>query len=349
MVLSYGTNQIEFWSDGAEAIYGYSAAEALGRTTFELIHTQFLQPLDAIRAELRARRYWEGELVHRAKDGHQLRVLSRMFWYQNGESQHFFEINRDISARRRIEAEAGELTVLLEQRNREVERLLRTRERFIATISHELRTPLNAILGFSNLLHEHSQGEWSDRQRGFLDHIERGGRHLVKLLNEILDLARIDAGQLTLHPERVALDPVAQAALADLEPAANSRQVSLLHPSAGELAVFADPTRLRQILDNLLSNAVKFTPAGGRVWLGVRPQEQWIELVVGDTGIGIEFDHQAAAFQEFWRATQSGPQSGAGLGLTITRRLVEAHGGTIRVESEAGKGSRFYVTLPRAA
>lgn len=349
MVCSFATNQIEFWNDGAEAMYGYTAEEACGRTTFDLIHPAFPRPLEEIKAELRARRFWEGEMTHRAKDGREVRVASRMFWYEGSGSQHFFEINRDISARRQIEAEVGELNCLLEERNREVEQLLRTRERFIAAISHELRTPLNAILGFSHLLHEHSQGEWSEKQRRFLDHIERGGRHLLGLVNEILDLARIDAGQLTLHPERVALEPMEQAALADVELSAHSRQVALSRTPHPELAVFADPLRLRQILDNLLSNAIKFTPAGGQVWLDARAQEDWVEMVVGDTGIGIEVDHQVAAFQEFWRSIQSGPQSGAGLGLTITRRLVEAHGGQIRVESEVGQGSRFYVTLPRAA
>ncbi len=348
MVLDYETNRIEFWNDGAENVYGYTAAEAIGHTTFELIHTRFPAPLEEIKVELKRRRAWAGELVHRTRHGRIIHVASRMFWYESGGQQHFFEINRDITVRFESEAAVAELNCLLEQRNHQVEALLRTRERFIATLSHELRTPLNSILGFSSLLRD-SDGAWSEKQRRFVGHIESSGLHLLRLLNEMLDLAHIDAGRLSLHPERVSLVEAEQAALSDLEPAAQRQQVALSLDPQPELWVWADAARLRQILYNLLSNAIKFTPAGGRVWVGAAARGDQVELVVGDTGVGIQAEDQSAAFEEFWQATQAGPQSGAGLGLAITRRLVSAQGGTIRVESEVGCGSRFYVTLPVAA
>ncbi|MGH9466881.1 MAG: ATP-binding protein [Terriglobales bacterium] len=349
LVLAYENSQIEFWNDGAETIYGYTAKEAIGRTTHELIRSQFPKPIEDIKKELRERRFWAGEIVQCTKAGHEVRVASCMFWYDTGSSQHFFEINRDISTHRQFETAVDKLNALLEQRNREVEQLLRTRERFIAAISHELRTPLNAIMGFSGLLRECAQGEWTDKQRRFLDNIESGGRHLVGLINEMLDLARIDAGQLTLNLSPLELAQAEHTAAGDLEPMAREKHVDLEVRSHPPFLVKADGARLRQILYNLLSNAIKFTHAGGKVWVDAAARGEWVELVVGDTGIGIGAGDQTSAFEEFWRSNQAGPQSGAGLGLTITRRLVEAHGGSIRVESEVGRGSRFYVLLPAAA
>ncbi|MGH9484854.1 MAG: ATP-binding protein [Terriglobales bacterium] len=348
LVCTFDDNRIEFWSDGAEAMYGYSAQEAVGRTTFDLIHAEFPQPLAQVKAELREKHTWIGDLVHTTKDGRELHVVSRMFWHAGEGGQYFFEINRDTSAHWRSHAAIGELNQELEARNREVEQLLRTRERFIAAISHELRTPLNAILGFSNLLLENGQGEWSEKQRRFVEHIYSGGQHILTLINEMLDLARIDAGRLTLDLERVEVTAVAQKAVQDLELAAQEQQVAVEVHAGAAVWVSADGVRLRQILANLLSNAIKFTPAGGRVWVKAETQGKSIQMVVGDTGIGIEAGEQKHAFQEFWRSIQAGPQSGAGLGLAITRRLVEAHGGTIRLESEVGQGSRVFVTLPAA-
>ncbi|TAN22331.1 MAG: PAS domain-containing sensor histidine kinase [Acidobacteria bacterium] len=341
IVCAFDDNRIEFWSDGAEAMYGYSAEEALGHTTFELIRTEFPTSPAEIKAELRAQHVWAGELVHRTKDGCEVRVASRWYWHDGGSKQFFFEINRDVSARRRTE-------VALDQCNRDVGQMLRTRERFIAAISHELRTPLNAILGFSDLLLENGQGEWSEKQHRFVEHIHSGGRHILTLVDEMLDLARIDAGKLTPRPMRLQLAAAVQTTVYDMELPAQQKQIALTQQVAPELWVRADAARLRQILGNLLSNAVKFTPAQGQVWIDASPKDGSIELVVGDTGIGIEAGEQENAFQEFWRSNQAGPQSGAGLGLAITRRLVEAHGGSIRLESEAGHGSRFFVMFPAA-
>lgn len=348
MVCAFDDNRIEFWSDGAEAMYGYSAEEALGRTTFELIQTDFPKPVAQIKAELREQHVWAGELVHRTKDGREVRVASRWYWHDSGSKQFFFEINRDISAWRMSEAALGAAHGELNRRNHDVEQLLRTRERFIAAISHELRTPLNAILGFSDLLLENGRGEWSEKQQRFVEHIHSGGRHILTLVDEILDLARIDAGKLTLRPMRLQLAGAVQTTVYDMELAAQQKQIALTQRVGPDLWVRVDAARLRQILGNLLSNAVKFTPAQGQVWIDASAKDGSIELVVGDTGIGIEAGEQENAFQEFWRSNQAGPQSGAGLGLAITRRLVEAHGGSIRLESEAGHGSRFFVMLPAA-
>lgn len=348
MVCEFRTNRIEFWNEGAERVYGFSAAEAVGRLTFDLIRTEFPAPLEQIKEQLRVLRYWAGELIHRAKDGRRLHVVSRMFYYEADGEAHFFEINRDITARRHAEAELAEANRRLRERNREMEGLLRSREHFLAAMSHEMRTPLQSIMGFADLLRERSGGEWNDKQRGYLEHIQKGSRHLLALLNEVLDLARIDAGHLELARVALPLAQVERDMISEVEPMARRREVALRVEPHPELRVVADPVRMRQILYNLLSNAIKFTPAGGQVWLGARPLAGQVELVVGDTGIGIESSEQGTAFEEFWRSNHTRPQTGAGLGLAITRRLVEAHGGSIRVESELGAGSRFYVRLPAA-
>jgi len=348
MVCEFGTNRIEFWNEGAERLYGFTAAEAVGRLTFDLIRTQFPAPLDEIKRQLRSRRTWAGELIHRSKGGDTLHVLSRMFYYEGEAAAHFFEINRDITAEREAETELAAANGKLRKRNEEMEGLLRSRERFLAAMSHEMRTPLQSIMGFADLLNESSQGEWSDKQRDFLQHVHNGSRHLLALLNEVLDLARIDAGHLELSPMALPLAQVERDMAGEVEPMAQRRHIGLRIEPHPEMRVVADPVRMRQILYNLLSNAIKFTPPGGQVWMGAQKRNGMVELVVGDTGIGIESSEQGEAFEEFWRSNHARPQSGAGLGLAITRRLVEAHGGSIRLESELGAGSRFYVTLPAA-
>ncbi|HVA64297.1 MAG TPA: HAMP domain-containing sensor histidine kinase, partial [Terriglobales bacterium] len=222
---------------------------------------------------------------------------------------------------------------------------LQTKDRFLAVVSHELRTPLNAILGFSGLLLEPGQGAWSDKQRRFLEHIHNGGRHLLELVNELLDLARMDAGHFELTPCRLNLRYAEDLIRHDLDLLAQAQAIVLEFRPHPQMWVWADPMRLQQILYNLLSNALKFTPAGGRVWLEAHAVGAAVEFTVGDTGIGIQPSDQSGIFDEFRRAGQGG---GAGLGLAIAKRLVEAHGGAIRLESEVGKGSRFYFSLPAA-
>lgn len=345
IVRRLSSGQVEFWNAGAEKIYGWTAAEAIGQDLHALLQTEFLEPWRTIEQELRFTGCWEGELIHHHRDGTVIRVGSRRVLYDAGGDARLFEINRDVSHHYAARAELAHVNHLLDARNREVEALLQTKDRFLAVVSHELRTPLNAILGFSGLLLEPGQGAWSDKQRRFLEHIHNGGRHLLDLVNELLDLARMDAGHFELTPCRLNLRYTEELIRHDLDLLAQAQAIALEFRPHPEMWVWADPTRLQQILYNLLSNAVKFTPAGGRVWLEARAVGAQVEFTVGDTGIGIQPSEQSAIFDEFCRA---GPAGGAGLGLAIAKRLVEAHGGAIRLESEVGKGSRFYFSLPAA-
>jgi signal transduction histidine kinase len=208
---------------------------------------------------------------------------------------------------------------------------MRTKDQFLSNISHELRTPLNSIIGFTDLLLTQDLGgpPLSDQQRDFLETVARNGRHLLELINELLDLQRIAAGRMELHPEAVEV-------------------AALISEAAG--SVQAQAQQRRQVLLNLLSNAIKFTPDGGRITVAAGPVNggSAVRVAVTDTGIGIAPEDQAKLFQEFVQldASASRRYEGTGLGLALSRRLVELHGGAIGVESATGKGSTFWFTLP---
>src|SRR5487761_1063319 len=223
---------------------------------------------------------------------------------------------------------------------------------FLANMSHELRTPLNAILGFSELLSDDTTGRYdSDTRRRFLDQIHSSGKHLLGLINDILDLSKVEAGQMDLHLQEVAVDESVQIVLATVEPLARPKEIALDSDPGPGLHLVADPAKLKQMLLNLVSNAIKFTPHGGRVTIRARQVDSWIEIAVSDTGIGIAQSDLGRLFTEF-QQLDAGPgreQEGTGLGLALTKRFAELHGGHVSVESVQGEGSTFILTLPAVA
>jgi CheY-like chemotaxis protein len=227
----------------------------------------------------------------------------------------------------------------------------RAKTNFIATISHELRTPLNAILGLSEALQEEVYGPLNDRQRRSLHSIEESGRHLLELINDILDLAKIGAGKLELDLEPVSIETICQASLRLIKQIAHKKGLSVamtIDPAVTLLNV--DARRLKQMLVNLLSNAVKFTPEGGSIGLEVVGDvaRQAVDLTVWDTGIGIMHDQMTRLFQPFVQLDSrlARQYEGTGLGLALVYRMVELHGGSVAVTSEVDHGSRFTVALP---
>jgi PAS domain S-box-containing protein len=236
----------------------------------------------------------------------------------------------------------------LELRNREIERANRLKSEFLASMSHELRTPLHSIIGFSELLAENSEGNLGKQQKRQLGHILKGARHLLSLINDILDLSKIEAGKLELHPESLDAEGALAEVLSTIAPMAIAKQIRIDNAMDPSLVVWADRVRFKQILYNLLSNAVKFTPESGMVCVSSASQEASVEICVSDTGVGIPPEDLHAIFDAFHQAsaTTKGVKEGTGLGLAITRRLVEQHGGDVRVESEVGRGSRFTFSLP---
>jgi CheY-like chemotaxis protein/two-component sensor histidine kinase len=234
----------------------------------------------------------------------------------------------------------------LELRNREVEQATKLKSRFLASMSHELRTPLNAIVGFSGLLADGTAGETNDKQKRFVTHIKDGAHHLLQLINDILDLSKIEAGQLEIHCEDFQVKDALPEVLSTIRPLAMAKNIQVHHNLAAAYSIYADRVRFKQILYNLLSNAVKFTPEGGRVSIHYAEQGELICISVADTGIGIRAEDQKVIFEEFRQVDGDGAHEGTGLGLAITKRLVEQQGGNIWLESEFGKGTCFSFTLP---
>jgi signal transduction histidine kinase len=234
-------------------------------------------------------------------------------------------------------------------KSRLLEAASRHKSEFLANMSHELRTPLNAILGFSEVLAERMFGEVNEKQAEYLQDILSSGRHLLSLINDILDLSKVEAGRLELELGRFHLPTALDNALTLVRERATRHGITLtqhVDPDVGDIV--ADERKVKQILLNLLSNAVKFTPEGGRVGLTATAADGAITIAVSDTGIGIAPEDQAAIFEEFRQVGREDArkQEGTGLGLTLAKKFVELHGGRIWVESHVGQGSMFSFTLP---
>jgi signal transduction histidine kinase/HAMP domain-containing protein len=237
----------------------------------------------------------------------------------------------------------------LTRSNEEIQRASRHKSDFLANMSHELRTPLNSILGFSELLLDSDEGAIDPaRRKGFLQHINNSGKYLLNLINGLLDLSKVEAGRMELRETVLDLPMSISSALSTMSPLAEKGGIELSWSCPAPLMIRVDEEKLGQMLLNLLSNAIKFTPAGGRVSVDVREEPDRVVICVADTGIGIAPENHERIFDEFQQLdTPDGPQhQGTGLGLTLTRRLAELHGGEIWMESAPGEGSRFFVALP---
>lgn len=466
---------ITFWNRGAEGMYGWTQSEVLGQLTHQLLQTQFLQPQVEIEAYLLANGYWEGELIHRRRDGTLIRVASRWVLQRNDEGLPLkvLEINNDITARKRAEESQARLAAIIESSgdgilsttldgiidswnrgaeeiygysaqeilgqpitkllpadrldeepqilerlkqgdriehfetvrqhksgcpidvsltispirnsvgeligmskiardikrrkqaeeqlrlsserislaNAELARAARLKDEFLAGMSHELRTPLNAILGLSEALLEEIFGTLTPEQREHLTTIEQSGKHLLELINDILDLSKVESGKMELAIAPVSVQELCDSSFTFVKQQAHHKRIKVhcrIDEDVKEIEV--DERRIRQILVNLLSNAVKFTPEGGNVQLQVRGDafRETVEFSVTDTGIGIAQENISRLFQPFVQldSSLSRRYAGTGLGLALVRRIAELHGGSVALESQEGKGSRFTVTLP---
>jgi PAS domain S-box-containing protein len=256
--------------------------------------------------------------------------------------QTFYGFGTDVTARKRAEA------ALIAARD-EAEHANRAKTQFLANMSHELRTPLNAVLGFAQLLLTAQEPPLADAQGQQVREILRGGRHLLNLINDILDLSRIEAGELIVELGPVDIAECLGACVTLLQPLAHQHDVAVHVAPAGGLLAQADRTRLGQVLLNLLSNAIKYNRSGGTVWLEARSDGDAVRVAVRDTGRGLSAQQAGRLFQPFERlAAGATAIDGVGIGLAVSRRLMHAMGGDIGVDSQPGQGSTFWIRLPRA-
>jgi signal transduction histidine kinase len=263
----------------------------------------------------------------------------------------FLAMAIDLARLRRMRALLERRNRQLSEANRMAEDAVAAKSRFLANMSHELRTPLNAIIGFADLLKSGLYGHLNPRQADYAQHIHASGNHLLELINDVLDISRLDLEAYALDPERLDLGETIAAGLRTLSVAAEDKGVSLSADLPRAVPqIVADERALKQVLLNLLSNAVKFTPKGGavRVAAGLR-EDGALALTVSDTGIGIAPEDLPRLFRPFQQAENARRQNpqGTGLGLVISRRLMEKHGGTLDLESELGKGTRAIAVFPK--
>ncbi|HEU0258964.1 MAG TPA: HAMP domain-containing sensor histidine kinase, partial [Burkholderiales bacterium] len=248
-----------------------------------------------------------------------------------------------------IAVENARLFNEIRDKSRQLEVANKHKSEFLANMSHELRTPLNAIIGFSEVLSERMFGELNEKQADYLKDIHESGKHLLSLINDILDLSKIEAGRMDLEISTFDLPSALSNAMVLVRERAQRHGIDLTLEVDKELGAFrADERKFKQIVLNLLSNAVKFTPDGGRVSVAAKKDTTHVEIAVKDTGIGIAPEDQAAVFEEFKQVGRDYTKKaeGTGLGLALTKRFVELHGGDIRLESALGTGSTFTISLP---
>ena len=353
------------WNKGAHAIFGYSEEEIRGKSLTLLMPEQYqerhLQGLDRIRAG--GEEHILGKTIEFAgvrKDGTQFPLELSLAMWKTTAGTFYTGIIRDITERKRAEQALQALTVSLEEKVKERTAELeiardqalvatRLKSEFLASMSHELRTPLNAVIGFSEVLSEKMFGELNSKQEEYILDILSSGRHLLSLINDILDISKVEAGRMELELSTFNVSTLLESTLALVRERAKRNGVHLTMDLAPQCSEFtADERKVKQVLLNLLSNAVKFTPRGGQVSLKAGLFENTLAISVTDTGVGIAPEDQPKVFEEFYQTggDYSRKREGTGLGLALAKRYVELHGGHIQIESVIGQGSTFTFSLP---
>ncbi len=350
-------------NDGAAHLVGYSNKEELiGRNAFE-----FVSPKDRALAMNATKKTLEGGLVQErteytilTADGEEINTDSSaaVLYDSSGNPTGIINVVRDITERKKAEQELRERNEQLKaqreelvEKATELELVSQAKSEFLASMSHELRTPLNAVIGFSELMLDGIPGEINDEQRGCVNDILDSGRRLLSLINDILDLSKVEAGKIELKLQNLDIADIISGVVQIIKPVLDkNRQEIEVSVMQGLPKVRGDKNRLEQILLNLLSNASKFTDQGGRVRIHVGRKDDYCQVAVIDTGIGIKKEDQEHVFEAFVQGEtlSDRKKEGTGLGLTLTKRFVEATGGRIWMESEYGKGSTFIFTIPLA-
>jgi PAS domain S-box-containing protein len=348
-------NIVEF-NPAAERTFGHAREEAIGRSLADLLipesmrehHRQGLArylatgqgPVIGKRIEVSALR----------KDGSECPVELAIVAIEYDGPPMFTGFLRDLTAQRTAEA-ARLRSLQIEEENKQVHEANRLKGEFLANMSHELRTPLNSIIGFAELMHKGKVGPVSDTHAEYLGDIVTSSRHLLQLVNDVLDLAKVESGKMDFRPEPVDLSKLVAEVRSILRELAGGKRLRIdatVHPDVARVVV--DPARVKQILYNYLSNAIKFTPDSGVITVAITPEgDAFFRIEVTDTGVGIADEDLGKLFIEFQQldAGLAKKYQGTGLGLALTRQLAESQGGHVGVRSTVGIGSTFSVVLPR--
>ena len=358
--------RVRSWNRGAERLHGYTAEEAIGLPVERLYAPEDREagfPGAQLRTAAREGRFEE--------DGWRVRKDGSSFWAhvvinairdEQGELLGFVDVAGDLTDRHRAE-QARETYLQQERRARgEADSANRAKSQFLATMSHEIRTPINAIIGYADLLEMELKGPLTPGQREQVNRVQKSSQHLLGLVNDVLDLSKVEAGEMTVESHPAPLRTTARSAMELVEPQAAAKRITLSDVSecSPNVCFVGDEDRVRQVLLNLLSNAVKFTEPGGRVTIrcgvvdeapaDVRVQGPgpWTLMEVVDTGVGIPEEEQARVFEPFTQVEggYTRRQGGTGLGLAISRRMARLMGGDLTVQSAPGEGSRFALWLP---
>ncbi|MBV8099141.1 MAG: PAS domain-containing sensor histidine kinase [Verrucomicrobia bacterium] len=338
--------RVATWNAGAEQLKGYRADEILGKH-FACFYSEedraAGKPAKTLQAAL-ANGHTQDEGWRVRKDGQRFwaRVTTSRVLDQDGRLLGFSKVTRDRTVSRNME-------LALQEKNIELRKMLEARDLFLANMSHELRTPLNGIIGFAEFLADEKPGPLSPKQKEYLEDILHSGKHLLHVINDVLDLAKVEAGKMELAAEAFSIAKAVHDVYAALELTAQKKQLQIgirLDPDFDEVTL--DRNRFKQVLYNLFSNAVKFTDEGGSVEvITAKINKDYFRLVVADTGIGIKPEDLKRLFRQFEQINPGQRRGqGTGLGLALTRRIVELQSGTIDVESEFGKGTKFTIVLP---
>jgi PAS domain S-box-containing protein len=344
-------DRITSWNRGAEHLFGFTAEEAVGEVLSFHLPSDRLEERPALVARVvEGQEIRNFETVRMRKDGGLVDVSVTISPIRDstGTVVGVATIAQNITERHKAEVERERLLHELGDQNERLRELDRLKDEFVALLSHELRTPLTSIRGYLELVLEGEAGDLTDEQRQFLGVVERNAHRLLALVGDLLFLAQVDAGKLSLEVGAVDLASIAADTVETARPLAEGKGVTLTLASSPLPLLAGDRIRLAQLLDNLVSNGIKFTPSGGRVDVRVRGEQGNAVVEIRDTGMGIPVDEQEHLFDRFFRTSKATEQAipGTGLGLAISKAIVHAHGGQIAVASDEGEGTSFRVALP---